>query len=305
MSCVAAVVVVALMYRLFETQQKARNYVLIGIVAVQAVQLWMGTDYRWNETPWDKHWINLDVPAKLASEPNLYLTMGTPTNSFLAPYLNPHAGMINFFGLYTLDPKGANGVRVRSLVAQYAPHIRVLVRGKRLYRTDEHRNPTKHQIDDALAPYALSVDEKDCATITVYGLPPELDFTIASSMPEEPQARDRTYLVSCHVIPDNTDYSAYMTPRRNADLALDHLEDACPKVFQPRRAQSEYSEGNALRRYGGSDLIAWVSNGALMFRQLTNGGDVVNLGPETDWTLAPREIQCDRRNGRFFANFRK
>ena len=103
MSSVAAVVIVGLLFRLFAMQPKVRNYILAGILGVQGVQLWMGADYRWNQAPWDDHWINVAVPAKLKSEANLYLTIGAQTNSFIAPYLAPGAGMINFSGLYTLD----------------------------------------------------------------------------------------------------------------------------------------------------------------------------------------------------------
>ena len=103
MSSVAAVVIVALLFRLFATQPKARNYVLAGILGLQGVQLWMGAEYRWNQAPWDDHWINIEVPAKLASEPNLFLTMGTPTNSFLAPYLAPGSRQLRLiFQAFTL-----------------------------------------------------------------------------------------------------------------------------------------------------------------------------------------------------------
>ena len=48
MSSVAAVVIVALLFRLVCSAAKARNYILAGILGVQGVQLWMGADYRWN-----------------------------------------------------------------------------------------------------------------------------------------------------------------------------------------------------------------------------------------------------------------
>ena len=133
----------------------------------------MGTDYRWNETSWDDHWINISLPAKLKSEPNLFLTMGTQTNSFVAPYLAPGSGLINFSGLYTLGPDGANGARIAAMIDRYAPNIRMLIRGERLYRDDERRAPNRAQIDDALSPFSLRVDESDCATIAVHGLPPD------------------------------------------------------------------------------------------------------------------------------------
>jgi hypothetical protein len=302
MSSVAAVVIVGLLFRLFAIQPRTRNYIIAGILGVQGVQLWMGADYRWNLAPWDEHWINIAVPAKLRTEANLYLTIGTQTNSFVAPYLAPEAGLINFSGLYTLGPDGANGAHIESLMNRYAPNIRMLIRGERLYRDDERRPPNRAQIDDALSAFSLRVDEGDCATIAVHGLTPDLDFTMATSVPAIPQPRDTTYLLSCHVVPDKADHSAQMPMRRNADLALDHLEDACPALFQPRRPRTEYSGDGGLRHYIGTDLNAWVSHGSVKFLQPSVGGDVVYLGPESDWTKASIQIRCGRRNGRYFAS---
>jgi hypothetical protein len=301
MSSVAAVLIVALLFRLFATQPKARNYVLAGILGAQGVQLWMGTDYRWNEAPWDDHWINIAVPARLKSEPNLFLTIGAQTNSFVAPYLAPGSGLINISGIYTLDPDGANGTHVEALINRYSPNMRTLTRGERLYRDDESSTPNRVQVDEALSPFGLRVDENDCATMVVHGLPPELEFTVSTSMPTVPQSRDTTYLVSCRVVPDKADHSAQIPARRDIDLALDHLEDACPAIFRPRRPHTEYSRGGGLRLYGDTDLKAWVGNGAVKFLQPSMGGDVVYLGRESDWTKAPIQIRCGRRNGRFFA----
>jgi hypothetical protein len=301
MSSIAAVVIVALLIRLFATQPKARNYVIACILGIQGVQLWMGADFRWNQTPWDDHWINIEVPVKLKSESSLFFTMGAQTNSFVAPYLAPGSGLINFSGLYALDPDGANGARVSALVDRYAPNIRMLIRGERLYRNDERRLPNRAQIDDALRPFSLRVDESDCATIAVHGLPPDLELTMAASQPALPQSRDTTYLMSCRVAPDKTDYSAQMPARRDIDLALDHLEDACPTLFQPRRPRTEFIGDGGLRRYGGTDLIALVSHGSVKFLQPPMGGDVVVLGPESDWTKASIQLRCGRRNGRYFA----
>ncbi|HEX3914567.1 MAG TPA: hypothetical protein VHW71_13750 [Steroidobacteraceae bacterium] len=302
LSSVAAVVVVALVFRLFETQPKARNYVLAGILGIQGLQLWMGTDFRWNETAWDEHWINVAVPPKLKSDRSLYLTIGAQTNSFLAPYLSPGAGLINFSGFYTLGPDGASGAHIAEMVNRYAPHVRMLIRGERLYRNDERRTPNRVQIDDALRPFRLRVDESDCATISVHGLPPDLEFTVASSKPSVPQSRDTTYLVSCRVVPDRAEHPAQLEAQHNIDLALDRLEDACPALFQPRRPNTEYMGDGGLRRYVNTDLNAWVSHGTVKFLQPSLGGDVAYLGTENDWATAAMTIQCGRHNGRYFAD---
>jgi hypothetical protein len=306
MASVAAAVLAALLFRLFAARPKVRNYILAGIFSVQGVQLWMGTDYRWNPPiPWDDHWFRITVPAKLASEPNLFLTMGAQSNSFIAPYLARGSGLINFSGGYTLGPDGANGERIKTLIGRYAPHVRVLIQGERVYRDDERRSPNRTQIDNALEPFGLRVDQTDCATIVVHGLPPDLEFTFASSKPAVPPSRDTTYLVSCHVTPDTTDHSSDISAHRDVDLALDRLEDACPALFQPRRPRTEYSAGGGLRRYVNTDLSAWVSGGWVKVIQPSIAGDLTHLGHESDWLKAPLRLDCGRRNGAFFATLAK
>jgi hypothetical protein len=302
MSSVAAVVIVALLFRFFATRPKARNYFIAGILGIQGVQLWMGADFRWNQVPWDDHWINMELPARLKSQPNLFLTMGSAqTNSFIAPYLDPGAGLVNISGLYTLGPEGANGARISALVNRFAPNIRMLMNGDRLYRNDERHLPSRAQVDDVLRPFSLRVDDNDCATIAVHGLPPGLEIETGTSDSMAPQSRDTSYLVSCRVVHDNTDYSAQIPARRDIDLALDHLEDACPRLFQPRRPHTEIIGNGGLRRYGGTDLIAWVSHGTVKFFQPPLGGEVISLGAESDWTHAPPQMRCGRHDRRYFA----
>jgi hypothetical protein len=300
MSSVAGVVLVALLYRLL-ARAKARNYLIACILGTQCVQLWMAADYRWNGTAWDDHWINVQVPQRLRSERNLFFSIGAQSNSFVAPYLAADSGLINISGLYILGPDGANGARIAALIKRYAPNLRMLIPGERIYAAGEHRAPTRVQIDEALAPFSLRVDEGDCATISVRGLPPPLEFVPAGSKSPAPRPHDTSYLLSCAVVRDDTDHSAQIPLHRSADLALDHLEDACPALFQPRRLRTEYIGDGGLRHYVATDLNAWVSHGSVKFRQPSVGGDIVFLGSESDWVRAPLELRCGRRNGRYFA----
>jgi len=120
-ACVTAVVIVALLFRLFATRPMVRNYILGTIFAVPAIQFWMGTDFRWNAAPWDGPWFKIVLPEKRAIEPNPYLTVGPQTNSFTAPFLARRSGLVNFSGGYTLGAEGANGARVTSLIHRYGP----------------------------------------------------------------------------------------------------------------------------------------------------------------------------------------
>lgn len=302
MASITAIVVMALLFRLFAARPKVRNYILVAIFATQGIQLWMGAAFRWNPVPWDGRWFNVAVPERLAIEPNLYLTMGSQSNSFIAPFLAPASGLINFSGGYSLGPDGANGARVAALIRRYAPHLRVLLPGTRLHGDEERLAPRRSQVDDALERFGLRVDMSDCARIVVYGLPPDLEITIKSSMPaDEPRSRDSTNLVTCRAVPSDADRSATIARRRAADLVLDRLEDACPKLFQPRRLFTDHDGDLWQRVYVNTDLTAWVSHGWVKFRNPVRGGPPIAVGRESDWAKAPLRLACGRRGGNYFA----
>jgi hypothetical protein len=303
MACVAAAVIVGMLFRLFESRPKVRNYVLVIIFATQAVQLYMGAEYRWNGAPWGGQWFDVAVPEKLKTEPNLYLTLGAQSNSFLAPFLAKDSGLVNISGGYTLDPEGANGARVRSLIRRFSPNLRVVIRGAKLYENAEHRAPRRSEVDDALQRFGLRTDLGECATITVHGLSPDLEIRYETSLPLEPQIRDTTYIVTCRVVPDTADRSALIARQQAVDLVLDRLEDACPKLFQPRRLVTVH-DGDIWRRvYASTDITAWVSHGRVKFgdpMRADNG--FMDLGSESDWAKAPLRLDCGSRNGAYFAH---
>jgi hypothetical protein len=301
MACVAAAVIVGMLFRLFESRPKARNYILAIIFVVQAVQLFMGAEYRWNGVPWGGQWFDVSVPGKLKTEPNLYLTLGTQSNSFLAPFLAKDSGIVNVAGGYTLDPEGANGARVRALIRRFSPNLRVVFLTTKPYVNAELRAPLA-QADTLLEGFGLRSDMGDCATITVHGLPPELEIRYQTSLSQEPQNRDATYLATCRVVPDTTDRSALAARQRAVNLVFDRLEDACPKLFQSRRPVTVHY-GNAWRRlYGGTDIAAWIGSGRVRFSDQIRPHGVIDVGSESDWAKAPLRLDCGSRNGVYFAH---
>jgi len=292
-----------MLFLLLESRPKIRNYILIAIFGTQAVQLYMGAEYRWNGVPWGGQWFDVSVPDKLKTHRYLFLTLGAQSNSFLIPFLAKDSGFINFSGGYTLDPQGANGVRVKSLIQRFSPDLRILARGARLYENAEHRLPRRTEVDDALQWYGLRTDVSDCMKITVHGLPPELEITYDTSVPREPQNPDASDFVTCGVVPYSTDLSALIARKRAVDLVFDRLEDACPKLFQPRRLLTVH-DGDVWRRlYGGTDIAAWISYGRVKFSDAMRAGNgLTDIGSETDWAKAPLRLDCGSRDGVYFAH---
>jgi hypothetical protein len=301
MACIAAAVIVGMLFQLFQSRTKVRNYILAIIFVTQAVQLYMGAEYRWNGVPWGGPWFDVSIPQKLKAEPNLYLTLGTQSNSFLAPFVAKESGFINVVGGYSLDPDGANGAHVRELIRRFSPHLRVAFLSARPDENTERRAPPA-QVDDALLLYGLRPDWDDCATITVHGLPPALEIRYQTTLPQEPQNRDSTYVATCRLIPDTADRSALMARQRAVNLVFDRLEDACPRLFQPRRMVTVHYEAVWRRIYGATDIVAWISKGRVKFSDQIRPGGVIDVGSESDWAKAPLHLDCGKRNGAYFAH---
>jgi hypothetical protein len=300
MACVAATVIVGMLFRLFASRPKVRNYILVIIFVTQAIQLYTGTEFRWNGVPWGGPWFDVSVPQKLKVTPNLYLTLGT-RNSFLAPFLAKDSGFVGVFGGYTLDPEGANGARVRDLIRRFSPNLRVLFLSTRSYDNTE-RGALPPEVDDALLFYGLRPDADDCATITVHGLPPDLEIRFQTTLPQEPQSRDTTYEVVCRLVPDTADRSALVARQRAVNLVFDRLEDACPMLFQPRRLVTVHYGAVWQRGYGATDIVAWINKGRVKFRDQIRPNGIIDVGSESDWAKAPLRLNCGKRDGHYFAH---
>jgi hypothetical protein len=305
MACVATVMAVALLFRLLVNHTLGRNGILLALFVAQGTALVLGTEYRWNQAPWEGRWFDVEVPEKLATQPNLYLSIGMQSNSFIAAFLPKGSGIINFAGGYALGPNGATASRVRTMIALRAPHLRALVAGDRIYEDSALRLPRQSDVDDALRTFGLRLDMSDCETITVRGMRPTvwrpLESTIAAPPIAPGSNRFTNYLASCHLVADTGDESSETAARRAVDVVLDRLEDACPALFQPRRPQTEHINQVWLRFYGATDLTAWVGQGEVKFASAIRDTGDINVGREETWAEGPVALECGRRKGIYFA----
>ncbi len=301
-SSVASVVLVLLIVRLFARRPRLRNYALMAIISLQAVQVYMGTGFAWQHVPWGGPWFQVTVPEPLTRQPNLYLSVGMQSDSFLAPFLASGSGFVNLSGAFPLGADGPAGERIRALLRRHAPHLRMLVRGLRLYEDGEQRLPRRSAVDEVMQRFDLRVDPRDCATIAVHDLAPALDITVRGpSVPAPQQPLDTTYWVSCQLVAAPADHSAEYARQQTVDEAFAHLEDACPELFQPRGLRTEHHHDQWLRRYVNTDLIVWISHGQVAFRDVPRGDPAISLGDEAGWEQTPPRLACGRSAGHYFA----
>jgi len=305
MACVAAVVAVGMLFRFGSEWPRVRNYLLLAVLAAQLCQLYYGTQYS-STVPWDDQpWFQVSVPKTLASEPELYFTIGIQSNAFLAPYLASDSGFINLEGNYTLGPGGANGRHIEALIRRYWPHVRILVRDPRRDAGHERSLPKLVNEDDALEPFGLRLDSSSCERIVARAVSSPVVGMLAGRSPSRLTAAEveTGYFVSCPVVAAKAPDAALVADQSNADLALDRLEDACPALFQPRRPATYLLGDRAgahiwAREYSSTDFIAWTSRGWVHFQRLMRQEGYA--GQESAWDKAPLRVSCGRGADGYF-----
>lgn len=304
MACVAGVLAVALLFRLLARHRTGRNGILLALFLAQGIQLADGAEFRWNRAPWEGHWFNVEIADELARQPSLYLLVGGPSNAFLAPFLPRGSGFVNVSGGFVIGADGVNAARVRAMIERSAPRVRVLVSGRGIFADDRRLEPRQSEIDDILRPFALRVDMSDCATITVSGMRWSTWRGFGSSLPA-PSADDKlsrgAHFTTCRLLSAPPEDAQQSAERRAADIVLDHLEDACPSLFRPARSHTEHVNGRWLRRYGATDLTAWIGDGAVNFVDAVRNPRRIALGSAQAWARGPLPLACGRRHGIYFA----
>ena len=315
MACIAAVLGVGLIFRLFAARPKVGAYLFAALLAAQVFELCAGATYR-AYVPWDGGPpFEFSIPKKLTTQPYLYLTLGEESISFLAPFMAPGSGFTDLEGDYVLGPIGPSGAHLKSLIGRYAPHVRILVLDSRL-RGHGVGVPDAAHVEDTLAHFGLRAVSNDCLAITIKDVRQPFIRVSPSSLPihlpqlagekiKVPVSPD-TYLMTCGVVPDGGPHTALFSGEQRANLAFDRLEDACPQLFLPRRpVTQDYGDERTgyywMRTYDDTGLAVMIVHGAVKLFDPVRGGSPTNLGPETQWETAPPRLACGRHNELYYA----
>lgn len=289
MACIAGVLVLAGLHRIFAATPRALGYALVVVFGAQGLMLWQATDYRWTQQGWDGPWVQATIPPRLQTEPYLYLPMDLQSQSFLLPSLALGSSFMGMAGGITTE--GAGGRRARALIDANLARLRMLKLVQAIEPDGRPVAPSATTFDYPLRQFGLRVDTGDCDYISYKGNADVIERAGPRSGP-----RDQVYLYTCRVVAASVLPEEVSERKSIADLVLDRVEDACPELFPPR---GESLRNGAIwhRKYG--DVVIWVNDeGFVRFADLVRGGgDFVALGREEDWVKLPRKLTCWRSRG--------
>ena len=293
MACIAGVLLVAGLHRLFIGLPRVFGWALAVVLGVQALLLWQAAEFRWSPVPWTGPWLQPTIPQRLKTEPYVYLPMDSQSQSFLLPDLAPGSSFIGMGGGIDSPPESYNGRRARALIDANLNRLRMLKLVQTIESDGRPIAPDASSFDFPLRRLGLRVDTKDCDYIRYNGNSAAIERSGPRSGP-----RGVVYIYTCRVVPGPGLTDAELERKRIADRVLDRVEAACPEFFPPRGASSWRSGGIWRRNYG--DSVVWLNDeGWVRFADLIRGGgDFVSLGREEDWIKAPQRLTCWRAGGR-------
>lgn len=297
MACVAGALGVVLLFRLCAQRPALLGYLLAGVFGIQIFQLYSAGGFRaylpWRHGPW----YSVTVPTVLARRPNLYIMVGAQTYSFIIPDMPAGSAFVNPGGGYLyMTPNSPNGRRVEALIQRYAPHVRVVTRDPRTDASTQTRLLKPSAVNDVLAPFGLRAQDRNCVNIVVRGVP--VLYTVPGAARRRASDKHTEYLMTCRVVRTSHGPGWVFPGQRQADLAFDHLEEACPALFRPRRPGDQLRGDRRngyyyARFYPGTGVEAWIIHGMVEFAK-RYGGREEYAGPESMWEKNVPQVACGR-----------
>ena len=272
-------------------------YLVGGLIMIQFAMSFMGATRHWNPNPWSAYWYNIDIPDRLKREKFLYLSMQVQTASFLAPFLNSESSFVNLAGQTSLGLDRAGGGRLKSLLVKYDKRTRILFRVEpnSLKTNDELAS----MINWHLSEFGLKVDSSDCEFITVHDHL-GLDMIVERERPandiSSKLTKDHGQVVrflSCSVVPSPpNEFSSLDYLKIRGEYIFNQIEDACPKVFLPRRPHTDILGNQFYRIYLNTDSALSINSRSVFYSGWTPSQTRV-LGRIGDFTSNRAKVDCD------------
>jgi hypothetical protein len=293
MACVASVLLVLALQRLYAMWPVVTAGVAVLVVAMQAVQLVLGTDLKRDGGSWDGPWLRVEIPSRLRDEPHLYLSPSFMSGSAFIPFLHPASGMINVGGFNVIGPRHPGGARAQRLIDGNADRLRLLLPLPEGVVDRNSLPAPPESLRVYFRRFGLKVDGSDCEFLRVEG----------NLRGERRPLNDAwKHFITCRLVHSPDERLAYEREASFVDPILDRVEDACPGLFFPPRPVTQEFHYWSRTYHLGSEMQLFIDQGRVKYFFYLRGGDAIDIGSVEDWGKATQPIDCARRTLPAFVN---
>ncbi len=236
------------------------------LISAQIFVLVEAGNPRWANGPWTRNWFELDISSRLKSQAFGYISIGTNSHAFIAPFLHPDARISAAVGAIAIDPNGPGGSRIKEFIQLHQDRLRFLIK---IGASPTAGSPTKEMvagIDSQLAQWQIQVDPSDCETIRFF------------------KGADQTdYFLSCRLLIGNKLFDVMAAERAAISPVFDRAELVCPSLFSPAGIYTIKQSGMWMRRYLNTDIVLFSRQDRLYFSRHEYGPFDEDLGTLNEW----------------------
>lgn len=260
---------------------RAARTALALVACLQVLYYGFDGDYRYMARPWDaRAFLVVQVPKRLAEEPFLHLSVGTPSYAGLAMHLHPAGALANVVGTMSLPTDGALGEALQQRLTRWRGRTRVLFPGRSDWRASTAESEFRERADRVVYRFGLRFDWNDCEEIRVMR-------DIAD--PSLPGYQTGVLLLSCRALAREADDPHYDSERAAADRIFEVVERQCPRWFSPKPFVTDGDLKAWQRRYMNTDIRLTVS--------MSEGVMVSHFrSPNVVWLGMPADILAGKSN---------
>jgi hypothetical protein len=243
-----------LLYLLARQFLNARRVLVCGtlLLGLQAVHLHSAGNPHWSPTPWAPEWLPAEVPDSLRREPHLFLTVGASSESYVAAYVHPDSVFVNPIGMLSIATGGPGWDKLQELIDKNRSRIQVVFPSWPLAMPDAGRAEYLARRSALIGRLGLRLNNPSCQPLVFDASSDGIDGS------DEPKQRGR-HLVSCAAERLTQSDARLDAARATAEKIMNMIEDRCPDIFGPHRAQAEGSGAYFVRMYGKNDIFLVVS----------------------------------------------
>jgi hypothetical protein len=286
MACVASVVLVLVLQRLFAVWPTATIGLILSMLAVQVVQLSLGTDLERGGGRWEGPWLRIAVPDRLRNEPHLYLSPSFLSGSAFLPYLHPQSGMINVGGVNVIGPRHPGGDRAQRLIEKNANRLRLLLPLPEGVVTEHTPASPPPSLRAYFRRFGLRIDGTDCEFMRV-----ESNVRGERLLLKDPWK----HFITCRLVSAPDERLAYERDVSVVDPIFDRVEDACPNLFYPARPVTQEFHYWSRTYHLTSEMLLFIDEGRVKYFLWLRGGDPIDIGSVEDWRKGAPPIDCSQR----------
>jgi hypothetical protein len=261
------------------------------VLALQALVVVEVGNPRWNATDWTPKWLPASVPGELKRAPELYVSVNSSSESYVAQYVHADSVFVNPIGLMPIATGGPGWNRFTDLRDRYIGRTRVLfpVSTK---ATPEQRTAFSVSVNATVDRLGLAINPASCEYLVFNEVDPQALLYLWDRYPQ--RVRLARTVAACSATPIEPS-QRLAELRTEAAAVMDALEDKCPGIFVPHRVQIEGNGHRWTRNYAKFDLFLTVDvpTGAIFYRMERQGTDV-EIGNMKTWSRDVQAFRCRR-----------